>query len=82
MPPQIETVESTSTAPPDAFYPTSIKGVHARDFEWSYTDEPHRSRREMILKAHPEVGIKYVKKFTYTSIVCVHMQVVIKVEQI
>lgn len=25
------------------------------DFFWSYTEEPHRTRRQAIIKAHPEV---------------------------
>ena len=25
------------------------------DFFWTYTEEPHRSRRQAIIKAHPEV---------------------------
>lgn len=25
-------------------------------FFWTYTEEPHRSRRQAIIKAHPEVG--------------------------
>lgn len=29
--------------------------VKYRDFFWSYTEEPHRSRRLAIIKAHPEV---------------------------
>lgn len=27
-----------------------------RDFFWTYTEEPHRSRRLAIIKAHPEVS--------------------------
>ena len=27
-----------------------------RDFFYSYTEEPHRTRRQAIMKAHPEVG--------------------------
>jgi len=28
-----------------------------RDFFWTYTEEPHRSRRLAIIKAHPEVRL-------------------------
>lgn len=27
-----------------------------QDFFWTYTEEPHRTRRLAIIKAHPEVG--------------------------
>jgi len=30
--------------------PDSTEG----DFFWSYTEEPHRTRRQAIIKAHPE----------------------------
>jgi sphingolipid delta-4 desaturase len=29
--------------------------VKYRDFFWTYTEEPHRTRRLQIIKAHPEV---------------------------
>lgn len=29
--------------------------VKHRDFFWTYTEEPHRTRRLAIIKAHPEV---------------------------
>jgi hypothetical protein len=28
------------------------------DFEWSYTEEPHRTRRALVLQAHPEVSAR------------------------
>lgn len=30
-----------------------------RDFFWTYTEEPHRTRRLAIIKAHPEVGSSF-----------------------
>jgi sphingolipid 4-desaturase/C4-monooxygenase len=30
-----------------------------RDFFWTYTEEPHRTRRLEIIKAHPEVRISF-----------------------
>lgn len=29
--------------------------VKEHDFFWTYTEEPHRTRRLAIIKAHPEV---------------------------
>jgi sphingolipid delta-4 desaturase len=48
-------------------------------FEWSYTDEPHASRRLKILEKHPEVkkyfGIDPSFKFVVVSMVL--LQIVI-----
>jgi sphingolipid delta-4 desaturase len=30
--------------------------VKEHDFFWTYTEEPHRTRRQAIIKAHPEVN--------------------------
>lgn len=34
-----------------------VPNDHAKnhDFFWTYTEEPHRTRRQAIIKAHPEV---------------------------
>jgi sphingolipid delta-4 desaturase len=35
--------------------PATAKGEHDDNFFWTYTEEPHRTRRMAIIKAHPEV---------------------------
>lgn len=35
---------------------TSNMKTLEQDFFWSYTEEPHRTRRQAIMAAHPEVG--------------------------
>lgn len=32
------------------------EGNENDNFFWTYTEEPHRTRRQAIIKAHPEVG--------------------------
>lgn len=32
----------------------SLSSLHDKFF-WTYTEEPHRTRRQAIIKAHPEV---------------------------
>ena len=57
--PSAESVTSLSSLPSD---PESIEELEKKyddpypDFLWMTTEEPHRSRRMAILKAHPEVG--------------------------
>jgi sphingolipid delta-4 desaturase len=36
----------------------AIEAKH-RDFFWTYTEEPHRTRRLAIIKAHPEVSLPF-----------------------
>jgi hypothetical protein len=54
-----ESKESPSTriSPPE----TSAVDDH---FFWTYTEEPHRSRRQAIIKAHPEVRCALIQSCT------------------
>lgn len=36
--------------------PVSTEQKARDDFFWAYTEEPHRTRRQAIIKAHPEVS--------------------------
>lgn len=62
------TAASTAPQPPAGVLKLNSKGAAAadteheppaetkyRDFFWTYTEEPHRTRRLAIIKAHPEV---------------------------
>lgn len=46
MNPSCQEQASTSTGETDGDY---------NKFFWTYTEEPHRTRRQAIIKAHPEV---------------------------
>lgn len=37
------------------------------DFFWTYTEEPHRTRRLAIIKAHPEVRFARTEKQNETA---------------
>jgi sphingolipid delta-4 desaturase len=45
--------EVAASAPPEGKEEIEVK---EHDFFWTYTEEPHRTRRMAIIKAHPEVG--------------------------
>lgn len=45
---------STVEAPSARIPPPETSSVEDKFF-WTYTEEPHRSRRQAIIKAHPEV---------------------------
>jgi sphingolipid delta-4 desaturase len=52
-----QTASKTTTKPssPQSTLPeNTCDGGHSQFF-WTYTEEPHRSRRQAIIKAHPEV---------------------------
>ncbi|PGH36350.1 sphingolipid delta-4 desaturase [[Emmonsia] crescens] len=62
------TGNSAIRAPP----PPSNSSIEDRFF-WTYTEEPHRSRRQAIIKAHPEVtklcGIEPLTKYVVLGVV-------------
>lgn len=43
---------TTTETLPDA---EDVRNSQSRDFFWTYTEEPHQTRRQQIIKAHPEV---------------------------
>ena len=51
----------------NATNPADIKPIETDEddhFFWTYTEEPHRTRRLAIIKAHPEVPIQSVNSFS------------------
>ncbi|MCJ1321912.1 hypothetical protein MMC15_007257 [Xylographa vitiligo] len=47
---------ATATIQPETAIPFKATAVSEHDkFFWTYTEEPHRTRRQAIIKAHPEV---------------------------
>lgn len=50
---------STRVSPPESLVEDQ--------FFWTYTEEPHRSRRQAIIKAHPEVRPSFASVLLYTD---------------
>lgn len=49
-----QTAAGTKAAPPSSKEQAS-SADKTDDFFWTYTEEPHATRRQAIIKAHPEV---------------------------
>jgi len=50
--PQLRSADQDTPSKPS----TAKEGNEHDIFFWTYTEEPHRTRRQAIIKAHPEVG--------------------------
>jgi sphingolipid delta-4 desaturase len=60
---------SSDTQPSARIQPPEQSAVEDQFF-WTYTEEPHRSRRQAIIKAHPEVGVLFDKQHYHLLTVC------------
>ena len=55
-----DNASNTVIDPPD--YPKKVSSPKD-DFFWAYTEEPHKTRRLEIIKAHPEVRLLAILKY-------------------
>lgn len=65
-------MSATVTFAPNQGVPLPVKPSQPRDssdnFFWTYTEEPHRTRRQAIIKAHPEVWTSSVSGVVQTNL--------------
>lgn len=52
----VKSTESKTDGPQQSSRVAPPPSIVEDQFFWTYTEEPHRSRRQAIIKAHPEVG--------------------------
>ena len=65
---------SVRLTPSAVLSPTALnaRSSGAREFSWSYTDEPHTTRRRQILEAHPEIRDLFgVEPLTFPIVVLI-----------
>ncbi|WFD20178.1 hypothetical protein MCAP1_002422 [Malassezia caprae] len=64
----------------------SEKPLPSDDFLWSLNEEPHKTRRVAILKAHPEVrklmGHEPLTKYVATAVVCLQIVAAVTLTQL
>jgi len=64
----------------------SEKPLPSDDFLWSLNEEPHRTRRVAILKAHPEVrklmGHEPLTKYVASTVVCLQIIAAVTLTQL
>ncbi|KAF2142303.1 uncharacterized protein K452DRAFT_286737 [Aplosporella prunicola CBS 121167] len=70
-------VASTTATAVEEKKPTPGGGAGHDDFYWTYTEEPHRTRRMAIIKAHPEVtklcGPEPMTKYVVAGVVALQV---------
>lgn len=57
---------------PETVPTITAEGKTQEDFFWTYTEEPHRTRRQAIIKVHPEVS---TYQLIYAAMLTHHFQV-------
>lgn len=55
--PKSRGAKANAAVAPDAAATSTVADDAQEKFFWTYTEEPHRSRRLAIIKAHPEVPL-------------------------
>ncbi|KAK2786462.1 hypothetical protein FQN53_006618 [Emmonsiellopsis sp. PD_33] len=74
---RVSVANPSEATPVRAEPPCPSKSSIDDHFFWTYTEEPHRSRRQAIIKAHPEVtklcGIEPLTKYVVLGVVSIQI---------